>query len=158
MIIELNKVFEKERKNLHRYACYKLGNAEDAEDILHDCYLKLYRRFSTQQESKVTDMKSYVFRSLSNMCSSRLSEVLKIERVPLENVDAAEVPSNSHDEEYLRIIKLLKEIPKEQAEVISLRMYGNRSFAEISDILQVPLPTVKSRFLYGLKKLRTAIK
>ena len=50
------------------------------------------------------------------------------------------------------------EIPEEQAEVIRLRIYGDNSFAEVSEILSVPLPTVKSRFLYGLEKIRRAMK
>ena len=56
------------------------------------------------------------------------------------------------------IVKLLDEIPEEQAEVIRLRIYGDNSFAEVADILSVPLPTVKSRFLYGLEKIRKAMK
>ena len=76
----------------------------------------------------------------------------------MDEFDTPEVTSDVCDEEYQRVIGILKDIPEEQAEVIRLRMYGNRSFAEISKILQIPLPTVKSRFLYGLDKLRRRMK
>ena len=52
----------------------------------------------------------------------------------------------------------MKEIPEEQAEVIRLRIYGSNSFADVAEILSIPLPTVKSRFLYGLDKIRRAMK
>ena len=32
------------------------------------------------------------------------------------------------------------------------------SFAQVAEILALPLPTVKSRFLYGLEKLRRGMK
>lgn len=155
---DLGKIIETERFALLRYACYRLGNKEDAEDAVHDCYLKLYKRFSAQQDTMVADLNHYVFRSLSNLCTTRLSVSLKMESVPLDEFDTPEVTSDVCDEEYQRVIGILKDIPKEQAEVIRLRMYGNRSFAEISKILQIPLPTVKSRFLYGLDKLRRRMK
>lgn len=62
------------------------------------------------------------------------------------------------EEEFRRIDRLMATLPEEQAEVIRLRVYGNNSFADIADILSTPLPTIKSRFLYGLTKLRRAIK
>lgn len=158
MLSELDTVLKTERTALLRYACYKLGNKEDAEDALHDCYLKLHKHFSSQQGTTTIDMKHYVFRSISNLCTSRLADSSKTKNVPLDGFDVAEAPSNNNNEEYQRIIRLLKDIPEEQAEVIRLRMYGNRSFSEIAEILQIPLPTVKSRFLYGLEKIRKAMK
>ena len=43
---------------------------------------------------------------------------------------------------------------KEQAEIIRIRFYGDKSFREIADILGLPLTTVKSRFAYGMEKVR----
>ena len=63
-----------------------------------------------------------------------------------------------NEAEYRRIASLLTEIPDEQTEVIRLRIYGDNSFAEVAEILSLPLPTVKSRFLYGLEKLRKGLK
>lgn len=71
---------------------------------------------------------------------------------------AATGEEDNREEEFKRISRLLDTLPEEQAEVIKLRIYGNNSFAEIAEILSVPLPTVKSRFLYGLTKLRRAMK
>ena len=65
---------------------------------------------------------------------------------------------DNREEEFRRVGCLLDTLPDEQAEVIKLRIYGNNSFAEIAEILSVPLPTVKSRFLYGLTKLRRVMK
>lgn len=86
-------------------------------------------------------------------------ESKRLETIPLDpRFDMADIQSESNEDDLKRIVKLLDEIPEEQAEVIRLRIYGDNSFAEVSDILSVPLPTVKSRFLYGLEKIRRAMK
>ena len=46
----------------------------------------------------------------------------------------------------------------EQAEVIRLRLHGGNSFADIADILNIPVSTAKSRFQYGIDKIRNQIK
>lgn len=73
-------------------------------------------------------------------------------------LDLAEPQDEGHGQDLRRIGRLLAQIPESQAEVIRLRIYGNNSFAEIAGILAVPLPTVKSRFIYGLEKIRRGMK
>ncbi len=73
-------------------------------------------------------------------------------------MDVVETSDHENEVDYRRIVHLLTEIPDEQAEVIRLRIYGDNSFAEVAEILSLPLPTVKSRFLYGLEKLRKGMK
>ena len=158
ILSELVRVIGMERDALLTYACYRLGNRSDAEDVLQDCYLRLHERFSDGQECAKLNIRNYVFRSLSNLCTDRLADRTRHLTVDLGQQDVEETDTDNRESEYCRITSVLDRIPEEQAEVIRLRMYGNRSFAEISNILQVPLSTVKSRFLYGIEKIRKAMK
>ncbi len=158
ILSELVRVIGMERDALLTYACYRLGNRSDAEDVLHDCYLRLHERFTDGQEGAKMNIRNYVFRSLSNLCTDRLADRTRHLTVDLGQQDVEETDTDNRESEYCRITSVLNRIPEEQAEVIRLRMYGNRSFAEISNILQVPLSTVKSRFLYGIEKIRKAMK
>lgn len=158
ILSELVRVIGMERDALLTYACYRLGNRSDAEDVLHDCYLRLHERFTDGQEGAKLNIRNYVFRSLSNLCTDRLADRTRHLTVDLGQQDVEETDTDNRESEYCRITSVLDRIPEEQAEVIRLRMYGNRSFAEISNILQLPLPTVKSRFLYGIEKIRKAMK
>ena len=156
---ELAKVFKAERPHLLRYACYRLGDADDAKDALQDVFLKISAKLSGEKNVEVRDWRNYIFRALSNLCSSRLTVSGKLRTIPLDaRLDIADHPTESNEADYQRIAKLLMEIPEEQAEVIRLRIYGNNSFADIAEILSIPLPTVKSRFLYGLEKIRRVMK
>ena len=156
---ELAEHFRQEQPHFKRYACYRLGDTADAEDALQDVFLKISAKLSDEKSVEVRDWRNYIFRALSNLCSSRLAALGKLRTTPLDaRLDIADLPTESNDADYQRIAQLLEEIPEEQAEVIRLRIYGNNSFADVAEILSLPLPTVKSRFLYGLEKIRKAMK
>ena len=156
---ELAEHFQQEQPHLMRYACYRLGDADDAKDALQDVFLKISEKLSDEKNVEVRDWRNYIFRALSNLCSSRLTALGKLRTIPLDaHLDIADIPMESNEADYQRIAQLLVVIPEEQAEVIRLRIYGNNSFADVAEILSIPLPTVKSRFLYGLEKIRRAMK
>ena len=156
---ELAEHFRQEQPHFMRYACYRLGDTADAEDALQDVFLKISAKLSDEKSVEVRDWRNYIVRALSNLCSSRLAALGKLRTTPLDaRLDIADLPTESNDADYQRIAQLLEEIPEEQAEVIRLRIYGNNSFADVAEILSLPLPTVKSRFLYGLEKIRKAMK
>jgi RNA polymerase sigma-70 factor (ECF subfamily) len=160
--IEMERLAEhlrREQPHLLRYACYRLGDLDNAKDALQDTYLKLCGMLSSETSREVKDWRNYIFRALSNICTSRLSQSSRLKTIPLDaRLDWADLPTESNEADYQRISCLLAEIPEEQAEVIRLRIYGNNSFADVAEILSLPLPTVKSRFLYGLDKIRKAMK
>ena len=156
---ELAEHLRREQPSLMRYACYRLGDADNAKDALQDTYLKLCGKFSNETGCEVKDWRSYIFRTLSNVCTSWLSRSSRLKTIPMDaRLDLADIPSEINEADYQRIVQLLAEIPEEQAEVIRLRIYGNNSFADVAEILALPLPTVKSSFLYGMEKIRKAMK
>jgi len=152
-------VFKAERSHLLRYACYRLGNENDAKDVLQDTFLRLHTRIANADDLRINDLRSYLFRTLINVSAKWQNGTNRIKTIPLDmRMDVADASDTGDEADYRRIVGLLTEIPDEQAEVIRLRIYGDNSFAEVAEILSLPLPTVKSRFLYGLEKLRKGMK
>ena len=72
-------------------------------------------------------------------------------------MNIAEAEPKNLEEEYNLINSLLEIIPEVQSEVIRLHIHGNRTFVDIADILRIPVTTAKSRFKYGIEKLRKEI-
>ncbi|MBQ9636373.1 MAG: RNA polymerase sigma factor [Prevotella sp.] len=142
-----------ERSRLLQYARYRLGSDDEAEDIVQDAWLSLCQKQS--EGFAPANVSAYLFRAVSNLCVSRQREAARWRQVPYEtqsHLPAAE--TENFEEEFQRIRRLLSLIPDEQAEVIQLRYYGDKSFREIADILDIPLSTAKSRFVYGMDKIR----
>lgn len=157
---ELAKVFKAERPRMLRYACYRLTGDECAEDVLQETFLKVHSRLTEDGGKEILNLRNYLFRTLTNICTKWQTSNSRIKTVPLdERTDIPDTPADTgNSDDYRRIARLLREIPEEQSEVIRLRIYGDNSFAEIAEILSLPLPTVKSRFLYGMEKIRKGFK
>ncbi len=66
---KLADVFKAERAHLLRYACYRLGNEDDAKDVLQDTFLKLHTRIADADDLQINNLRSYIFRTLTNICA-----------------------------------------------------------------------------------------
>lgn len=147
----LARLIEAERTQMLQYACYRLGSLEDAEDTVQELFVHLHDR---EPDMPPEQLPRYLYTCLRNLCTDRLRRT-PLPTVPLEQLkEMSEEPAPDLEQEIRRIQYRLSTIPDEQAEVIRLRFYGDKGFAEISDLLGLPLATVKSRFRYGLEKLR----
>lgn len=150
----IERIMQEERDSLFRLACYKIGNVDDAADIVQDVFLKILDMDSVA----VRDVKRYLYKSVSNACISyQRSRQDIIVCTDFDGMDLEEQPDDGFEEEYRRISMQLKMIPPEQAEVISLRTIGGKSFDEIASLLGVNVSTVKSRFRYGIDKIQKKI-
>ena len=155
---EAEQLMAAERHGLLQYACYRLGNLDDAEDVVQDVFVKMHQRLSENCE-EIKNLSAYLYRTMANLCISRQREAKRIQIVPLDRQsEFIEDETDNFEQEYQRINCLLSEIPEEQAEVIRLRYYGDKSFQEIADILGIPLTTAKSRFTYGLEKIKRGMR
>lgn len=150
---QVEAVFTEELQSLYRYACYRLGRREEAQDVIQELYLKLHR----QQLHEVRSARCYLYRALSNSCTQLLRERRRIEYVDvtsLRDLHAEDMTPSDFDEEQALIARLLATLPDEQSEVIRLHLHGECTFTEIAEILDIPLPTAKSRYRYGIEHLR----
>ena len=155
---ETEQMMEAERNGLLQYACYRLGNIEDAEDAVQDVFVKMQQRLTEKRED-IKNLTAYLYRTLANLCISRQREAKRTLTIPIDGLpDPIEPETEDFEQEFRRINQLLSEIPDEQAEIIRLRFFGDKSFREIADILSIPLTTAKSRFAYGLEKIKRGMR
>lgn len=73
--------------------------------------------------------------------------------------DVAEAVTEEADiaEQRARVRAALQEIPPEQREVLELMYFGGKTQATIAEELDLPLGTVKSRTLLGMRRLRAML-
>ena len=154
ILMEAERLMAVERREMLQYACYRLGNIDDAEDAVQDVFILLHQRLS-DDNAEISNLPAYLYRTLANICVSRLREARRMPTVAIDSQPEPSPPATENfEQEYLRINHLLNALPEEQAEIIRLRYYGNKSFQEIADILGIKLPTAKSRFRYGIEKIK----
>ena len=150
---EAEAIITAELQSLYRYACYRLGEREAAQDVIQELYLKLHER----ELGEVKNVRCYLYRALSNCWTQQLRERRKVEYVDvtaLRDLQAEDITPTNFEQEQALIARLLAALPDEQSEVIRLHLHGECTFAEIAEILDIPQPTAKSRYRYGIEHLR----
>lgn len=153
------QILDAEKDKLFQYASYRLHEIKDVEDVLQNTYMKT---LSNEERLKdIANLRAYFYRMVSNECSDIIRERSRTEALSADAPEisdiACEQPEN-FEEEFALINRLLNIIPFEQSEIIRFRLHSNLTFQEIADVVEVPLPTVKARFRYGIEKIKTQLK
>jgi len=56
-----------------------------------------------------------------------------------------------------RVRRLLLELPEAQRQVVELHVLDGLSFSDVAELVGAPVPTVKSRLVYALRKLKRSM-
>jgi RNA polymerase sigma-70 factor (ECF subfamily) len=144
---------------LVRYAFCRLYNLSDAEDVVQEVFIRAYT--DRKKRVKITNPGPYLYKMTANACTSHLRTHKRSKE--LLNTIKKETNSNgipdpsqytAAREELDRADELIHQLPKEQAEVVRLRVFDRLQLNEIAEIVGCSLNTVSSRLRYGFKKLR----
>jgi RNA polymerase sigma-70 factor (ECF subfamily) len=138
-----------------------LNDAGAAEDVVQEAFLSIWRRASTYRSDRGS-LRTWVcsivhHRALDRLRgrSGRARQDVALEHAPIEVSSVSDTWDRVADElEREEIRKALAELSVEQRETIELAYYGGYSQTEISELMKVPLGTVKGRTRLALRKLR----
>jgi RNA polymerase sigma-70 factor (ECF subfamily) len=148
------------------FARNQTRNAEDAEDVFQDALVKLARKvgegtFDGGQES----WKPYLYTAIRRLAidlgrknDRRSKREERSEADRRGQTGGLSDPwfdgGSSSDEIRSQLEAGIKKLPQKFSEVIVMKIWGERTFAEIGETLDVSLNTVASRYRYGLERLR----
>ena len=137
------------QEQLYRYAFFRLGNRDDAEDVLQDAFLKVAASSTT-----INNPKAYLYRAVASGCVDMLRLRGKAFPIDEKAITQAQTNSTIAEEEFQRIDSLLRKLPEQQCEVIRLHIHGEMKFTEIAEMMDSPVTTIKSRFASGNERLK----
>lgn len=150
-------IYERYNKKLIWFSRQLIGNLEEAEDIVHDTFIKIINqakgydnnyKFSTWIYAIVKNASLATLRK-TNYRNELLKENYTINEVAHLNIT---IDSKKMREQVNQLFQTLSE--KEQL-IFILRIELNLSLNEIADIAEIPLGSVKSCLYYLLKKFST---
>ena len=154
--MKIEEILDSIGDKLYNYLTIKLGSPLDAEDVLQEVFCRLIRykvRFRI-----IRNPSAYMFRMARNEAISFLKHskknpkshhsVEELSYVIQENL------SGSDPQVLNQTATALTKIPDDQREVIVLKFFEELTFREISNVCNVSIGTVTSRYRYGMEKLR----
>jgi len=129
---------------------------EDANDIVHDVFVEIWRHAATYDPARAS-VRTWMLvrcrsRALDRLRSKRLRATVPIEVLGEVPAGAGAEPTRLVDGQ--RLSHALDALSAPQREVLVLAYYGGLSATEIAVELEIPVGTVKSRTAAGLAALR----
>ena len=152
----LGRIYEKYKKDSLVLAIALLNDTSAAEDVVHDVFLSFVQAI---EKFRLTgSLKSYLLTCVANR--ARNTNKAKHRRSagpePPEPVDSSDDPPQSImcNEQLQQLSSAMAQLPYDQREAIILHLEAAMTFRTVAKSLGISVNTVKSRYRYGLDKLR----
>lgn len=147
--------------------CYRmLGNRHEAEDIAQEAFVRAYVNIHSFNQNR--KFSTWLYRIATNLCIDRIrkkkpdyfldAEVAGTDGLTLYSQIAADEKSPDAEVETMEIQDIVQReilrLPDKYRIVIVLRYIDELSLNEISEVLEMPLGTVKTRIHRAREALR----
>ncbi|MFH1075168.1 MAG: sigma-70 family RNA polymerase sigma factor [Candidatus Firestonebacteria bacterium] len=148
-----NKIF-------HYLLCI-LCSKEKAEDVMQNLFVSIVEK--RDKISKVSNITGYIFMMAKNQAIDYIRAAKK-ERIfkeeDLSNVLCLKEPDKEEKDKTIRkdIAEAINSLPLKQKEVISMKIFQEMTFEEISKTLNISINTISGRYRYGINKLRRKLR
>jgi RNA polymerase sigma-70 factor, ECF subfamily len=150
---EVDLLYRQHGRVLLLFALAIAGDYGRAQDAVHQIFLRLLERGNLSQQ--VADVRSYLFASVRNAILNDTK--VQQRNVVLDEESAWFEPPHRDYAAELNLLRALRALPEDQREVIVLHVWGEFTFLQIAEILEISSNTAASRYRYGLAKLRESM-
>jgi RNA polymerase sigma-70 factor (ECF subfamily) len=137
-----------------------MGERQAAEDLVQDAFLKLWRS-ATSYRPERGSVRTWLLSIVRNRSIDQLRSHTSRRRTQerLEASAPRSQPSEAFAETWRnsqrdRVRDALNTLPPEQLKVLELAYFSGYTHAQVSELLDVKLGTIKGRMRLGLKKMR----
>jgi len=129
------------------------GDRDEAEDVTQAVFVKTYRSIGDYDPRR--RFFSWIYRITLNECIDQLRRKRPAAPLDPQMVDPGETPEDRAERQERESIvqEVMLKLTEEHREVIVLRHYLHRSYAEMSEALRLPESTVKSRLFEARQRL-----
>ncbi len=142
----ISKAYDNYGVSLFRLAMMYMGNKSDAEDAVHDVFVRYMMRMPQFKDE--THEKAWFMRVCINVCKDKLKS-FAMKSVPID--DVLNYVSTDND---ISMFEHLMGLSEEYRVVVHLKYVEGYSISEISKILSVTESTVKLRLFRAREQLK----
>jgi len=140
------------------FARQQARNSADAEDLLQEAFVRMWRLYGHTGEVPP----ALVYRAIRRLAIDWARSLDR--RVIREDNVAADMEKNAwfdrsmeRNERRDALLEAVRLLPAEQKEVLTLKIWGEQTFDEISKTLGISLNTAASRYRYAMSKLKKSV-
>jgi RNA polymerase sigma-70 factor (ECF subfamily) len=165
----LGELYDRYSRLVYSMAFSSVGEPALAEEITQDVFLRVWNKATTYQveQGKVMTWIASITRYRSIDMLRRLkvrpegnrSDWAEEDDEPFESIDPVDIEEEVELNQRSKTIrKAIAELPKDQRQALTLAFFNGYSHAEIAQILNEPLGTVKTHIRLAMQKLRQTLR
>ncbi len=146
---------------LLRYATSIVHNADLAQDVVQEVFIKLFRKWNEDFEPSAA-LSSWLYRTTHNCAVDVIRKYERRSRVEREHQDVAPDPVvlpswGEEDTNTQRVKHALAALPARDRSLIILKVYEGKSYKEISAITGLSVGNVGYILHHAMRKLADAL-
>jgi RNA polymerase sigma-70 factor, ECF subfamily len=158
------EIVQRWERRIFALAFGMLGREEDARDATQETFMAAFRNLrGFRGEARVS---SWLHRIAVNQCITRQRRAKVRSETALEDeaeknaavfalpTDLSPARAAEHQERSIAVRRAVCGLPPDLRQVVVMKEFEELTFQEISDVLEVPLSTVKSRLYTALRQLQ----
>ena len=153
----LAELYQRTRSAVYGLALSYLKNAHDAQDLTQDVYVQVWDR--AEQYRLIGSPMGWLLAVCRNLCLMRLRREERHAALSEEEWDAIPARECGLDADERALLQdALASLADEERRVVLLHAVTGLKHREIAALLELPLPTVLSKYHRALKKMRSFLK
>lgn len=163
----LATLISRHQSKIYGFIYSKVSDRDISDDIFQDTFIKVIKTLKSNSYNEEGKFLPWVMRIAHNLIvdhfrrNKKMPMFRETEEFSIFSIMSDDAPNveglmiTAQVESDLK--KLIHELPKDQKEVLEMRIYQDLSFKEISEITGVSINTALGRMRYALMNLRKVI-
>ena len=155
-----DRLYELASPQLYGVAYAVLGDADEAQDVVQEAFISIWRRAATQNaaSSRAISWMVIIVRNAA-VDRRRRRRNVSVDPAHLERVCDAPTPEENavKGSEAAHLHRCLQLLEAGQAKLVRRAFFFGQTYAEIASDIEAPLGTVKSRMRRSFEKLRECL-
>lgn len=150
---DFNNIYEIYKDDIYRLALSYTNNYADAEDVVINTFVKLYKHLNKINDEK--HLKRWLIKVSINECKSLSLSFWKKKVAFFVDNEEANIKEQVHED---NLLDSISKLPKTDRLIIHLFYYENYKIDEIADLLKKSTSSIKTRLHRARLSLKDIIK
>lgn len=156
----LGLLYDRHASPIYSVLVQKLADPVEAQDIVHDVFLKLYQKSHLYNPALGSPI-AWLLTVARNVATDKLrkhsTHQKYVDKAVLDVEPSAPAHSGLHDDEVELLRNCLATLPNQQHDILQMVYFSGLKQQEIADRMTQPLGSVKAWIRRGLLKLRDCV-
>ena len=149
---------ERHSQKFYNLAYRSLFNKADAEDIVQEAFLKIWRKPELWRPQKQTKFTTWFYRIVLNTCLDiNKKKVITSEALAQEGEEPSEIDQSDENSQLTDLETALRNLPERQRTALNLCFYEELSNQEAADIMGIRLKALQSLVIRAKANLKKTL-